>query len=137
MPSYDPQQVALFRYQVIAPLISLAGPRGTLKREMERIAARSHDHPYLGPTHHSFATIEEWHYLYKREGLDGLLRPPRRLRLPQGAVRPGTQELDRGGVRPQDPLGIHDQERDAVEVQYQPAMGSVVEGSRAIASCYP
>ena len=74
MPGYDPQQVALFRYQVIAPLVSLSGPRGTLKREMERIAIRSHDHPQQGPTHYSFATIEEWHYLYKREGFDGLLR---------------------------------------------------------------
>ena len=37
MPGYDPQQVALFRYQLIAPLVSLSGPRGTLKREMERI----------------------------------------------------------------------------------------------------
>jgi transposase InsO family protein len=78
MPNYDPQQVALFRYQVIAPLVSVSGPRGTLKREMERIAARSHEHPYRGPTRYGLGTIEEWHYLYQREGLDGLLPAARR-----------------------------------------------------------
>ena len=78
MPSYDPQQIALFRYQVIASLVSLSGPRGTLRREMERIADRSHDHPYRGPTQYRLGTIEEWHYLYKRDGLDGLLPAVRR-----------------------------------------------------------
>ncbi len=78
MPNYDPQQVALFRFQVIASLVSLSGPRGTLKREMERIAARFHEHPYRGPSQYSLSTIEEWHYWYKREGLDGLLPARRR-----------------------------------------------------------
>ena len=78
MPDHDPQQVALFRYQVIAPLISLSGPRGTLKREMERIAAQTHPHPRRGPTQYRLGTIEEWLYLYKREGFDGLLPLPRR-----------------------------------------------------------
>ncbi|HLF81944.1 MAG TPA: DDE-type integrase/transposase/recombinase [Anaerolineales bacterium] len=78
MPTFDPQQIALFRYQVIAPLVSLAGSRGTLRREMQRIAARSHDHPCRGPTRYGYGTIEEWHYLYKRDGLDGLLPAVRR-----------------------------------------------------------
>jgi transposase InsO family protein len=45
---------------------------------MERIAARSHDHPQQGPTQYSLSTIEEWHYLYKREGFDGLIPAARR-----------------------------------------------------------
>jgi hypothetical protein len=40
MPNYDPQRIALFRYQVIAPLISLSGPRGTLGNEIHRLAQR-------------------------------------------------------------------------------------------------
>ena len=78
MQKYGLQQIALFRYQVIAPLVSLSGPRGTLKNEIKRIAARTHEHPYRGRTQYSFATIEDWHYLYKREGLDGLLPVLRR-----------------------------------------------------------
>lgn len=78
MPHYDPQQIALFRYQVIAPLVSLAGSRGTLRREIQRIAGRTHDHPYRGPIQYGCGTIEEWHYLYKRDGLDGLLPAVRR-----------------------------------------------------------
>lgn len=77
MPNYDARRIALFRYQVIAPLISVSGPRGTLRREMKRVAERHHDHPYRGLTRFSLATIEEWHYQYKRSGLDGLLPAPR------------------------------------------------------------
>jgi transposase InsO family protein len=45
---------------------------------MERIAARVHEHPYRGPTQCRLGTIEEWHYLYKRDGLDGLVPTGRR-----------------------------------------------------------
>ncbi len=44
----DGQRIALFRYQVIAPLVSLSGPRGTLKREIRRLSERFHEHPVRG-----------------------------------------------------------------------------------------
>lgn len=69
----DAKEVALFRFQTIAPLLTLSGPRGTLKREIQRIAERTHHHLFRGPIRVGFGTIEEWLHLYKREGFDGLL----------------------------------------------------------------
>jgi transposase InsO family protein len=71
------REIALFRFQVIAPLLSLRGPKGTLRQAIQKIAEDFHHHPYGGPTQYAFATIEEWLYLYKSHGLDGLL-PQRR-----------------------------------------------------------
>jgi transposase InsO family protein len=62
----------LFRYEIIAPLLSLSGPRGTLKREIHKLAARLHDHPRRGPISVGVGTIEEWLLRYRRDGLDGL-----------------------------------------------------------------
>jgi transposase InsO family protein len=67
------KEIALFRFQIISPLLTLSGPRGTLKREMARIAERTHDHPVRGLIRIGPGTIEEWLYIYKREGFDGLL----------------------------------------------------------------
>lgn len=64
--------VALFRYQIIAPLLSITGPRGALKREIAKIAARRHEHPRRGLIPVAGGTIEEWLLRYRRDGLDGL-----------------------------------------------------------------
>jgi len=67
-----PTDVALFRYEIIAPLLSITGPRGALKREISRIAAKQHDHPRRGLIAVCAGTIEEWLLRYRRGGLDGL-----------------------------------------------------------------
>jgi transposase InsO family protein len=72
MTKDGPTDVALFRYQIIAPLLSVAGPRGTLKHELEKIAAKLHDHPRRGLIAVGVGTIEEWLLRYRRAGLDGL-----------------------------------------------------------------
>jgi hypothetical protein len=54
------QSVALWRYQIIAPLLALAGPRGSLKSAIARLAAQTQQHPVSGPTRVAFGTIEEW-----------------------------------------------------------------------------
>ena len=64
--------VALFRYEIIAPLLSVTGPRGTLKREIAKIASKLHDHPRRGLIPVGIGTIEEWLLHYRRDGLDGL-----------------------------------------------------------------
>jgi len=67
-----PTDVALFRYEIIAPLLSIDGPRGALKREIKKIAAKQHDHPRNGLIAVGRGTIEEWLLRYRRDGLDGL-----------------------------------------------------------------
>lgn len=67
-----PSEIALFRYEIIAPLLSATGPRGTQKREIEKIAARRHDHPSRGRVQIGVGTIEEWLLRYRRDGLIGL-----------------------------------------------------------------
>lgn len=70
------KEIALWRFKIIAPLLSLEGPRGTLRREIQRITHRTHEHPTRGTIRLGYGTVEEWLYIYKREGLQGLL--PRR-----------------------------------------------------------
>jgi len=72
------QSIALWRYQIIAPLLALSGPRGSLKPVIERLAARTHAHPVKGPSRVAFGTIEEWLYRYKRHGFDALRPQVRR-----------------------------------------------------------
>ena len=71
-------QLALWRYQIIAPLLSITGPRGTLKRSIQEIVRRPHEHPARGSIQLGFGTVEEWLYRYRRDGLDGLCSRPRR-----------------------------------------------------------
>jgi transposase InsO family protein len=67
------REIALFRFKIIAPLLTLSASRGTLKKELQRISERTHDHPFKGPIRIGFGTAEEWLYLYKRGGFDALL----------------------------------------------------------------
>jgi len=90
MPQEHAQSVALWRYQIIAPLLALSGPRGSLKPTIARLAARTHEHPVRGPTHVAFGTIEQWLYRYKRHGFDAL-RP--QSRSDQGRSRVIDDEL--------------------------------------------
>jgi transposase InsO family protein len=69
--------IALWRYELIAPLLSTAGQRGALRRELRRLAERTHEHPKRGPVRMGCGTFEDWYYLYRRHGLDGL-RPQTR-----------------------------------------------------------
>ncbi len=59
------KEIALWRYQVIAPLLAPDGPRGTLKREITRLSKRTHDHPLRGAIRIGYGTIEEWLYFYR------------------------------------------------------------------------
>lgn len=75
------ERIALFRYQVIAPLLSVDprdGPRGALKREVDRLTRRLHEHPVRGPIRVGRGTMREWLSAYRRGGLDGLLPVGRR-----------------------------------------------------------
>jgi len=66
------REIALFRYRVIAPLLSLERVRGELKRGIERLTLIRHEHPYRGSIEVGRGTIEEWYYLFRNGGLDAL-----------------------------------------------------------------
>ena len=72
------RHIALWRYQIIAPLIARVGPQGILCQAIRQIASRMHDHPLRGPIRIGYGTLEEWFYLYKKHGLDGLFPKQRR-----------------------------------------------------------
>ena len=83
-------QIALWRYQVLGPLLSFAGPRGALRRALAQCAEQVHTHPQRGPLRIAPGTLEEWFYRYRREGLDGLVPKARKDR---GASRRIDAEL--------------------------------------------
>jgi putative transposase len=72
MTNNGPTETALFRYETIASLLSIDGPRGTLKRAIKQIAARQHDHPRHGRIQIGVGTIQEWLLRYRHDGLAGL-----------------------------------------------------------------
>ncbi len=66
-------QLALFRYQVIAPLLSVITTGETLREEIQKASERY----YLVPgskvvRKYAFKTIENWYYQYKRGGIEFL-----------------------------------------------------------------
>jgi len=78
MPTDKPNDLALWRFQIISPLLCIDGPRGALKRAIESIARRSHDHPHKGTIKIGYGTVEEWLYHYRKDGFDGLMDRSRR-----------------------------------------------------------
>lgn len=74
----DANPVALWRYQLIAPLLAVNGPRGTLARLIRNIASQPHAHPIRGPLHLHTRTLEDWLARYRRDGFDGLMPVPRK-----------------------------------------------------------
>lgn len=73
------QQVALFRYSVIAPLETGSSDPSISNREFFRRAAAL---SYTGPNGRKVtvgaSTIEKWHRLYQKQGFDGLMPQSRR-----------------------------------------------------------
>ena len=52
---------ARLRFAVVGPLLASPPPKGKLRVELERLAARPWDHPSgTGPVRFSVSTIERW-----------------------------------------------------------------------------
>ena len=67
------EQIGLFRYKVIAPLLSIEPGGGRLKRGMLELSEREWEIPYSDKTRIGLGTVEEWLYKYKRGGLEALM----------------------------------------------------------------
>ncbi len=65
------QSIALFRYSLIAPLVTGTFTQATAKEYLEEVSAREYDTP-KGAREYAPATIKEWLRLYRRFGIDGL-----------------------------------------------------------------
>ncbi|SHD77373.1 helix-turn-helix domain-containing protein [Schnuerera ultunensis] len=65
------QSTALFRYSLIAPLLTETFTQATAKEYLEEVSAKEYSTP-LGNKEYAPATIKEWLRLYRRYGIDGL-----------------------------------------------------------------
>ncbi len=75
MQEKDRENIALFRYGLIAPLLN--GQVNSRKDYLAEICSQVHQVPYWGPKEYSPKAIEEWLRFYRREGFDGLKPKPR------------------------------------------------------------
>lgn len=82
MEEKDREDVALFRYGLIAPLLN--GSAGNIAEYVAEMAIQTYDVPVYGPTEYSPKTIRSWLSSYKKHGFEGL-KP--RLRSDKGAPR--------------------------------------------------
>jgi hypothetical protein len=65
------QDIALFKYSLIAPLVTKTYTQKSAKDYLEEITARVHDTP-RGKREYAPATLKGWLRLYRKHGIDGL-----------------------------------------------------------------
>lgn len=70
MQEKDRENIALFRYGLIAPLLN--GQVASRKDYLAEICSRVHQVPYWGPKEYTPKAVEEWLRFYRKEGFDGL-----------------------------------------------------------------
>lgn len=75
MEEKDREQVALFRYGLLAPIIT--GQVHSKSEYLAKVAAKKHSVPYYGEKEFTPKTMAAWLLTYKREGFEGL-KPKKR-----------------------------------------------------------
>jgi putative transposase len=93
MPDEKAENIALFRYGLIAPLVLETLPRGELTRRAQEIAARLYDVPHSTRRQVSVDTLLEWTLRYRRNGLPALMPKPRQDRGHMRAIPDATAAL--------------------------------------------
>lgn len=78
MPDDPRQRIALWRFQLLAPLLDVDRRRGTFRTALDKVARRTHDHPDRGQIQVGRSTVQHWLAAYRRDGLEGLTPVPRR-----------------------------------------------------------
>ena len=71
------QKMALFRYSLIAPLLTNTFTQTTAKEYLAHICAKSYTTPLGSTKEYAPATIKEWLRKYRLHGIDGLYSKPR------------------------------------------------------------
>lgn len=66
------QKIALFRYSLIAPLVTNTYTQDTAKEYLEEITAKTFDAPSGLKKEYAPGTLKSWLWLYKKYGIDGL-----------------------------------------------------------------
>ncbi|MGI6448886.1 MAG: DDE-type integrase/transposase/recombinase [Desulfitobacteriia bacterium] len=66
------EQLALFRFSLIAPLLNNTFSAPSAKSYLETICAKIYDVPYYGKQEYSPSTVKGWLLLYRKHGLEGL-----------------------------------------------------------------
>ena len=87
------ENIALFRYGLIAPLVLEALPRGELTRRAQEIASRTYVIPYSSRRQVSVDTLLEWTLSYRRHGLTALAPKTRNDRGQLRAIDDSTAAL--------------------------------------------
>ena len=101
MEEKDREQVALFRFGLLAPV--LLGQAASQKEYLAEVAAKKHQVPYYGEKEFTPKTLSCWLLAYRREGFEGL-KPKRRS--DRGQPRKLTTEQE------EDILALRQLERD-------------------------
>jgi len=70
MTEKDKELIALFRYGLIAPLLTDTVTNHTAY--LDEVSAKTHDVPHYGIRSYNRKTLLEWHRLYRRHGFDAL-----------------------------------------------------------------
>lgn len=92
MTEQQRQDVALFRYGVIGPLVSGELCHGELKGKIRELSMRCYTIPFSSRSSIGFGTIEEWLSNFRHKGFDGLKPKPRNDRGTLRGVRAQLKE---------------------------------------------
>ncbi len=66
------EEIALFRYSLIAPLITNTFTQITQKAYLEEICAKTYNVPHYGFRNFAPKTLKSWFYTYNKHGIEGL-----------------------------------------------------------------
>ena len=75
MQEKDRENIALFRYGLIAPILN--GQVDSQKEYLEKVCAQIHQVPYWGPKEYTPKAVKEWLRFYRKHGFEGLKPKPR------------------------------------------------------------
>lgn len=90
MTNEEREQIALFRYGIISPMISGMIEYKSVKDGLEKVGSREYEHPNGKRVRYSPTSIERWYYTYKKKGFEGL-KPQKRK--DEGGIRKLDKEI--------------------------------------------